>query len=171
MYIMHGNFFFSPKSFKSCGVSGWDIMCYSCKLEINQKQVLMKRYETEDKLLPPFVVVKGANIKHLSKTCSLIISEWIYCDLLQIIINSSLNYTELVLQKSRIFWAFPKAWCYSLSVWGIDLAGNPIWSLKNAQSICCSAKIPGKFLMTPCAEMDCYRKWRGLNLMVGNPCL
>lgn len=35
----------------------------------------MKRYETEDKLLPTLVVVKGANVKHLSKTCALIISQ------------------------------------------------------------------------------------------------
>lgn len=164
-------FFFPPKIFKSYGVSGWDITCYSCKLEINWEHVLMKRYETEDKLLPTLVAVKGANIKHLSKTCSLIISEWIYCDLLPMTINSSVNFTELVLQKSRIFWEFPKAWCYSLSVWGIDPAGNQIWSLKNAQCICCSAKVPEKVLMTPRAEMDCNRKWRALNLMVGNPCL
>lgn len=170
MYIMHG-IIFSPKIFKSYGVPGWDITCYSCKLEINQKQVLMKRYETEDKLLPTFVVVKGANINHLSKTCSLIISEWIYRDLLRIIINSAVNFTELVLQNSRIFWEFPKAWCYSLSVWGIDPTGNPIASLKNAQCICCLAKILEEALTTPCAEMDCNRKWRGLNPMAGNPCL
>lgn len=68
---MHGNFFFPLNVSNHAGCQA-EILC---KLEINQKQVLMKRYETEDKLLPPFVVVKGANIKHLSKTCSLIISE------------------------------------------------------------------------------------------------
>lgn len=102
---------FLPKIFKSYGVSGWDIMCYSCKLEINRKQVLMKRYETEDQTTAYIGGFKRCKFKTSFQNLFL---NYVW---INILCPSSTNHkfiranlSELILRKSRIFPEFIKAW-------------------------------------------------------------
>lgn len=105
---MHG---FFPKIFKSYGVSGWHIMCYSCELEINWKQVLMKRYETEDRTTAYIGGFKRCKLKTPFQNLFL---NHFYINTLCPSSNNhefvTVNLFEQFLWKPRTFQEFIEAW-------------------------------------------------------------